>query len=80
MAERLRFRDAYHQEFRDEREHLLTERAKGNFARVWLPGLHKSRPIRDLTDSQIDDIAWRQAEVTICEVIHKHNDERIEDE
>lgn len=74
----LNFRDAYHQAFRDEVEHLLGLRRNGATARLELPGLYRSRAIRDLTDRQIESIALRQAERTICEVIHKHKDERLE--
>lgn len=79
MSSHLLFREAYHQEINDEREHLRTQRAKGVTARVELPGLYRSRRVCDLSDSQIEDIALRQAERTICEVIHKHNDERLAD-
>lgn len=75
----LHFRDAYHQAQRDEIEHLRRLRSLGDTGRVELPGIYKSRAIRDLTDAQIDAIALATAERTIHAVIHQHNDERIPD-
>ena len=76
--EHLLYRHAYHEAIARERAQFREWRDDPLCTmRVPLPGLNKTRPVRDLTDSQIESVALAIAERTINELIHKHGDERL---
>ena len=78
MPRHLLYRHAYHEAIAREREQLKVWRADPLVTmRVGLPGLHRMRAVRDLTDAQIESVALQIAEQTINELIHKHGDERL---
>lgn len=76
MRAHLNFRRAYHDAIAREIKQLEQWRAENSPQIVDLPGLQKRRAIRDLTDSQIADVARYTAERSVNSVIHRHNDER----
>lgn len=79
MAE-LNWRKAYHEAIDREVRQFKAWRADPTCSmRVELPGIHRVRAVRDLTDAQIAEVARRTAEYATHEAMHKHGDERRPD-
>lgn len=81
MAGHLLYRRAYHEAI--ERETLqLREWRRDPLCtmRVELPSLNRTKPVRDLTDEQLEAVARRIAERTIEGLINRHGHERLLDE
>lgn len=84
MSSELNWRRGYHDHIDREIRQLKAWRDDPDSCpptekRQELPGLYRTRAVFDLTDSQIESIARRNAEVTIHRVIHIHGHERKQD-